>query len=274
MGEFGATITFVSNIPGETQTLPLAIYTFTQVPGGDAGAMRLDPGLDRDLDGRRCSAPSCCRGACGASDGGMSLEVDIAHRAATSASPRASRPPRRRRRCSAGRARARRPDRHRRRAAAAGPRPHRRRRRRCSSTPSAASSCRATAPHRLRLPGQPAVPASERAPQPALRALVQPRSRRHGADLERSSICWASATCSNDALPRCRAARTQRVAIGRALLAASAAPADGRAAGRARRGAARRDPALHRAPARRDGRAHPLCQPLRRRGGAGLPRPW
>ncbi len=41
MGEFGATITFVSNIPGETQTLPSAIYTFTQVPGGDAGALRL-----------------------------------------------------------------------------------------------------------------------------------------------------------------------------------------------------------------------------------------
>lgn len=41
MGEFGATITFVSNIPGETQTLPSAIYTFTQVPGGDTGALRL-----------------------------------------------------------------------------------------------------------------------------------------------------------------------------------------------------------------------------------------
>jgi molybdate transport system permease protein len=41
MGEFGATITFVSNIPGETQTLPSAIYTFTQVPGGDSGALRL-----------------------------------------------------------------------------------------------------------------------------------------------------------------------------------------------------------------------------------------
>ncbi len=41
MGEFGATITFVSNIPGQTQTLPSAIYTFTQVPGGDAGAIRL-----------------------------------------------------------------------------------------------------------------------------------------------------------------------------------------------------------------------------------------
>ena len=41
LGEFGATITFVSNIPGETQTLPLAIYAFTQTPGGDAQALRL-----------------------------------------------------------------------------------------------------------------------------------------------------------------------------------------------------------------------------------------
>ena len=41
LGEFGATITFVSSIPGETQTLPLAIYNFTQVPGGDAQAFRL-----------------------------------------------------------------------------------------------------------------------------------------------------------------------------------------------------------------------------------------
>ena len=41
LGEFGATITFVSNIPGETQTLPLAIYSFTQMPGGDAQALRL-----------------------------------------------------------------------------------------------------------------------------------------------------------------------------------------------------------------------------------------
>ena len=41
IGEFGATITFVSNIPGETQTLPSAIYSFTQVPGGDVEAFRL-----------------------------------------------------------------------------------------------------------------------------------------------------------------------------------------------------------------------------------------
>lgn len=41
LSEFGATITFASNIPGETRTLPLALYTLTQVPGGDAAAFRL-----------------------------------------------------------------------------------------------------------------------------------------------------------------------------------------------------------------------------------------
>jgi molybdate transport system permease protein len=41
MGEFGATITFVSNIPGQTQTLPSAIYAFLQVPGGEGPAARL-----------------------------------------------------------------------------------------------------------------------------------------------------------------------------------------------------------------------------------------
>jgi molybdate transport system permease protein len=41
MGEFGATITFVSNIPGETRTVPSAIYAFLQVPGGEGSALRL-----------------------------------------------------------------------------------------------------------------------------------------------------------------------------------------------------------------------------------------
>jgi molybdate transport system permease protein len=41
LGEFGAVITFASNIPGETQTLPLAIYAALQMPGGDAQALRL-----------------------------------------------------------------------------------------------------------------------------------------------------------------------------------------------------------------------------------------
>ena len=41
LGEFGATITFVSNIPGETQTLPLALYSVTQIPGDETPAIRL-----------------------------------------------------------------------------------------------------------------------------------------------------------------------------------------------------------------------------------------
>jgi molybdate transport system permease protein len=41
LGEFGATMAFVGNIPGETRTLPLAIYSYTHVPNGDAAAMRL-----------------------------------------------------------------------------------------------------------------------------------------------------------------------------------------------------------------------------------------
>ena len=41
LGEFGATITFVSNIPGETRTLPLALFTLVQTPGGETGAIRL-----------------------------------------------------------------------------------------------------------------------------------------------------------------------------------------------------------------------------------------
>ncbi len=41
LGEFGAVITFVSNIPGETRTLPIALYTALQLPGGDAVAARL-----------------------------------------------------------------------------------------------------------------------------------------------------------------------------------------------------------------------------------------
>jgi molybdate transport system permease protein len=41
LGEFGATITFVSNIPGETQTLPIALYSLIQMPGGETGALRL-----------------------------------------------------------------------------------------------------------------------------------------------------------------------------------------------------------------------------------------
>ena len=71
LGEFGATITFVSNIPGETQTLPLAIYNLTQVPGGDAQA--LAPVLPfRAVVARRADALRMAA-ACGATpDPGMS----------------------------------------------------------------------------------------------------------------------------------------------------------------------------------------------------------
>ena len=83
MGEFGATITFVSNIPGETQTLPSAIYTFTQVPGGDVGALAPDPRLGRHrhagaarlrADGAPCQPTARHR---------MTLAVDIKHRLGT-----------------------------------------------------------------------------------------------------------------------------------------------------------------------------------------------
>ena len=65
LGEFGAVITFASNIPGETQTLPLAIYAATQTPGGEATAARLAAVslvlavaglLLADLAGRRLAA--------------------------------------------------------------------------------------------------------------------------------------------------------------------------------------------------------------------------
>ena len=61
LGEFGATITFVSNIPGETQTLPAAIYTYTQVPGGETGALRLTL-VSIGLASPRSSPPSCWPG--------------------------------------------------------------------------------------------------------------------------------------------------------------------------------------------------------------------
>ena len=63
MGEFGATITFVSNIPGETQTLPTLIYTLTQVPA----ATRRVPAhadLGRDVACRPPSCPRRWRGGC------------------------------------------------------------------------------------------------------------------------------------------------------------------------------------------------------------------
>ena len=65
MGEFGATITFVANIPGQTQTLPSAIYAFLQVPGGEGAALRLVALASARGDGRGAGL-----GMAGAAHGG------------------------------------------------------------------------------------------------------------------------------------------------------------------------------------------------------------
>ncbi len=70
IGEFGATITFVSNIPGETQTISSAIFSLIQTPNGDTAALRLVLGFDRNRDGRadcfrsgsRNAPPNACMG--------------------------------------------------------------------------------------------------------------------------------------------------------------------------------------------------------------------
>ena len=80
MGEFGATITFVSNIPGETQTLPSAIYTFTQVPGGDAGALRLTLVSIAIAMAALMASEVLARRDRPADGARMSLPVDIRHR--------------------------------------------------------------------------------------------------------------------------------------------------------------------------------------------------
>ena len=80
MGEFGATITFVSNIPGETRTLALAIYTFTQIPGGEVPALRLTL-IAVVVSMAALIASEIARPHARAADRGMSgLEVDVAGR--------------------------------------------------------------------------------------------------------------------------------------------------------------------------------------------------
>ena len=80
MGEFGATITFVSNIPGETQTLPSAIYTFTQVPGGELGRAAADAGLDRHRHGGAHRLGGARAAGQPAHGPRMTLAVDVRHR--------------------------------------------------------------------------------------------------------------------------------------------------------------------------------------------------
>ena len=222
MGEFGATITFVSNIPGETQTLPSLIYTFTQIPGGDAGAMRLTlvsiaismlALLGSELLARRIGVA--------ASDGGMSLDVDIDHaRGSFRLAARFSAAPGLTAlfgRSGSGKTT---PGRHRRRPDPARPRPRRRRRPGAGRHRARRLRAEASPPHRLRLPGQPAVPASQRAPQPALRALVQPRGRRRRAGDLASVVELLGIGHLLERRPASLSGgEKQRVAIGRALLA-------------------------------------------------------
>ena len=110
---------------------------------------------------------------------------------------------------------------------------------------------RAPAPHRLCLSGRPAVPASDGAAEPALRPLVRARRRSGRRRIEHVVEMLGIGALLDRRPANLSGGEKQRVAIGRALLREPAPAADGRAAGRARRGAQGRDPALYRAAARR-----------------------
>ena len=79
LGEFGAVITFAANIPGQTQTLPLAIYAALQVPGGEAKAAELSHGL-ADAGAGRAAAVGMARQAAERGAGPMSLAFRLRHR--------------------------------------------------------------------------------------------------------------------------------------------------------------------------------------------------
>ncbi len=209
LGEFGATITFVSNIPGETQTLPSAIYTFTQVPGGEAGALRLTlvsiallvRGADRLGAARAAGGPPGARRLMLEVDierplGAFTLQAGFATAAGVTALFGRS---------GAGKTSIVN--------AVAGLLRPRRGRIVLDGEPlfDTAARHRRAAPSpadRLRVPGAAPVPASHRAPQPALRPLVHaarppPRQPRRGR-----ASCWASAPCWSAGPARCRAARS------------------------------------------------------------------
>ena len=280
LGEFGAVITFASNIPGETQTLPLAIYSATQTPGGEATAARLAarllrPGRRRAAAGgvdRAAHAPPArarglmrgwlAFGATRSSRDGFALEAAFAapHAAASrrcSAPPAAARP-----RCSP-------------------PSPG------CCGRRTGAWRWAATAlldtargvfmpPERRRcgggVPGCAALPAPQRGDQPALRPA--PRAARRGRAGVRGGGRAARRRHPCSARRPARAVGRRAAARGaRPRAAVPAAPAaDGRAAGGARRRPPRRGAALPRAAARRGAPADPLRDPCAGRGGrAGRP---
>ena len=221
LGEFGATITFVSNIPGETQTLPSAIYTFTQVPGGESGALAADAGLDRPR--LRRAGRVRAAGPAGGPDGArrLMLEVDVACRLGALELEVALH--RRRRRHRPVRPLGRRQD------------DGRSTRSPACFGPSAAASCstasRCSTPargidvprHRRRIgyvfQDARLFPHLTVRQQPALRPLVRAPRPAPGRPRARWSTCSASALCSSRRPGTLSGGERQRVAIGRALLA-------------------------------------------------------
>ena len=196
MGEFGATITFVSNIPGETQTLPSAIYTFTQVPGGELGALRLTlvsiavamaALIASEIFARRVSRrmdSHDARGRRPPSARRLRARRRVRERRAADRALRALR---------LGQDLARQPDR---RARPARRRPHRRGRAGAGRHGARRLRAAAPPPHRLRLPGRAALPAPHRAGRTCATAGSSPRPPSGTPISAPSSSCSGSATCS------------------------------------------------------------------------------
>ena len=268
LGEFGATITFVSNIPGETQTLPTAIYTFLQVPGGDLAAFRLTlvsiaislaravrlRGADRAGDPPRSRALTCSRSTVEHHFG--SFRLDAAFDSAGGLTALFGR-------SGAGK----------------------------TSLINAIAGLLRPERGRITLDGEVLtdtergifVPARRRRigyvfqegrlfPHLSVRQNLlygrwfAPKGGRAG-EVDQIVELLGIAALLDRRPANLSGGEKQRVAIGRALLGAPAPSRHGRAAGVARRGAQGRDPALYRAPARRGWRADRLCQPPNRRGG-------
>ena len=265
IGEFGATITFVSNIPGETQTISSAIYSLIQTPDGDTAALRLVvvsivialARADRLRMVRAARHPAPAREL-------IMLRVDVIKQlgefsieaCVRQRGPR-HRPVRRlgRRQDLA--------DQHDRGLAAARSRHHRHRRRNAGRHRGAHPRPGASPPHRLCVPGCPAVSASRCAAKSRLRPAHEPPCRRSRATHARHRSARHRRPAGSPSRSTVRRRAPARRARTRAVVEAEIAAA-GRAAGIAGRGAQGGDPALSGAAARRGQRTHGLCQPRRR----------